>query len=405
MITGVLAFIIPSYCLAGSPVHGAKAAGMGTAFVAVADDPSAILYNPAGLIQISGTNFYSGGSLVFPSTRYTAPSGNSEETEFQVFFPPNVYAVSDFGCDHMSFGLGIYSPFGIGGTKWSESGLTRYVSTDNLIETLAVNPVVAWKVKPWLSLGAGFYYQYASTEAERMINQAALGASDGKFSLEGAGGGWGFNAGLLLFPGQRFSFGVSYRSRCHVGQDMTVTLGGLAPLIRPPSGNSSFESAAGASIDFPQVVSVGVAFRPTAKWTIAFDADWPGWPSLKTIDVSVENKLPSVGLTDFSIPFDYKDAWMLKAGFEYKFTPNLAVRGGYLFTQADVPSITLGPANPDADQNGVTVGLGYKIGKYTLNAFYLADFYEPRSVSNDILEGRYRNFMQIFGMSINFKWK
>lgn len=175
--------------------------------------------------------------------------------------------------------------------------------------------------------------------------------------------------------------------------------------LRAPSGTSSFESAAWASIDFPQVVSVGVAFRPTAKWTIALDADWLGWSSLKTIDVNIENELLSAGLTDFSIPFDYKDAWMLKAEFEYKLTPNLAVRGGYLFTQTDVPNITLGPANPDADQNRVAVGLGYKMGKYTLDVFYLADFYEPRSVSNDILEGPYRNFMQIFGMSINFKWK
>jgi long-subunit fatty acid transport protein len=48
---------------AGGPVHGAKAAGMGTAFVAVADDPSAILHNPAGLIKLK-TQIFMGAALL-----------------------------------------------------------------------------------------------------------------------------------------------------------------------------------------------------------------------------------------------------------------------------------------------------------------------------------------------------
>jgi hypothetical protein len=40
--------LFPVAAFAGGPVHGAKAAGMGTAFIGLADDPSAILFNPAG---------------------------------------------------------------------------------------------------------------------------------------------------------------------------------------------------------------------------------------------------------------------------------------------------------------------------------------------------------------------
>jgi len=38
------------------PEAGAKAMGMGFAFTAQADDPSAIYFNPAGLTQLQGTN-------------------------------------------------------------------------------------------------------------------------------------------------------------------------------------------------------------------------------------------------------------------------------------------------------------------------------------------------------------
>jgi long-subunit fatty acid transport protein len=74
---------------AGTPVHGSKAAGMGTAFVGVADDPSAIMHNPAGLTQLKGTNMYGGGTVVIPSTEYISPTGASEETDSRVFFPPS----------------------------------------------------------------------------------------------------------------------------------------------------------------------------------------------------------------------------------------------------------------------------------------------------------------------------
>lgn len=93
---------------AGTPVHGAKAAAMGTAFVGLADDPSAILHNPAGLTQLRGTNMYAGVTAVIPSTEYTSPLGASEETDFRVFSPPHLYISSDFDWRTSSWGWGFF---------------------------------------------------------------------------------------------------------------------------------------------------------------------------------------------------------------------------------------------------------------------------------------------------------
>jgi len=46
------------------PEAGAKAMGMGFAFTAQADDPSAIYFNPAGLTQLQGTNLMLGVTYV-----------------------------------------------------------------------------------------------------------------------------------------------------------------------------------------------------------------------------------------------------------------------------------------------------------------------------------------------------
>jgi len=66
---------------AGGPVHGVKAAGLGTTFVGIADDPSTILYNPAGLGNLTGSQVYFGLVVLSPSTSITALDGETEDTE------------------------------------------------------------------------------------------------------------------------------------------------------------------------------------------------------------------------------------------------------------------------------------------------------------------------------------
>src|SRR4030042_1840291 len=78
------------------PEAGAKAMGMGFAFTAQADDPSAIYYNPAGLTQLSGTNFMGGATYVRENgqtfTGSTSLDNSVEETQRDLnFYIPNMY--------------------------------------------------------------------------------------------------------------------------------------------------------------------------------------------------------------------------------------------------------------------------------------------------------------------------
>jgi len=122
-------FIIPLDSHAANPTQGAKAAAMGTAVVAVADDPSAISHNPAGLANLRGTHIYNGMTALSIKSTFENPTGQPEKTQFQVFLPFHLYLCPDLGVKNMTFGLGIFSPFGIGGRKWPDTGLTRYAST------------------------------------------------------------------------------------------------------------------------------------------------------------------------------------------------------------------------------------------------------------------------------------
>ena len=388
--------------LAGTPIHGAKAAGMSAAFVAIADDPSAVLHNPAGLTSLRGTNIYGGVTAVMGSTRFKNHAGKTEESDFQVFFPPHLYISSDLKQKKIAVGLGMYSPFGIGGREWSEEDLTRYVSTKNLIGTLAANPVLAYRPFSWLSVGAGFFYLYSSTESARMIDQSALGSGDGKFSVEGDGGGYGYNFGVLLFPGRRFSFGLAYRSGVEVDQDVDVRINNLAPFLQPFTGGSGFHTEAKTSLDVPPVLNFGIAYRPTKSLTFGLEFEWTGWSSFDKMDVNLREEIPQAGFSDFSINFGYKDTWIVKVGVELAIKDNYYLRGGYAYLQTPVPDQALNPGNPDADQHSFSVGFGYKTEKLVLDFFYAADFLEDRTADNPILPGTYRGLAHFIGSSVGY---
>jgi long-chain fatty acid transport protein len=396
----ILVPLLAATSLAGGPIHGSKAGGMGAAFVAVADDPSAILHNPAGLAAQKGTNVYSGGTALFGPSQYAAPFGKSESTEFQVFFPPHFYVSSDLRTENVVLGLGIYSPFGIGGRKWSESGLARYVSTESTISTVAVNPTVAWNVRPWLSVGFGVYYLHAFNTAKRMLNQSVFGAGDAESSLELDGGGVGYDLGILLFPGEKVSFGLAYRSQVKVDLNGTASLDSIAFPIQPIFGGSCFQTRVDSSLVFPQALGLGMAYRPSPSWTLALDFEWVGWSSFDRMDLDLAHEIPGAGISDTAIDFDYHDVLNVKLGVEFKATDSVAVRAGYAYVPAQVPERTLNPGNPDSNQHNFSIGLGYLWQSWVLDAFYLAEVYETRHVKNAILMGTYDSFVNMVGVSV-----
>lgn len=404
LILLILSLLLPNTSSAGNPAHGSKAAAMGTAFVAIADDPSAILHNPAGLTKSTGTNIYAGGTAVIPSTEFHNLSGESEKTKDQVFFPPHLYLSSDFGMENIVLGLGVYSPFGIGGRKWSENGLTKYISTESTIATVSVQPTLAWQITPNISIGMGVFYMYAQNEAEMMVDQSFFGFQDGKSSIEADGSDWGYNLGILLTPFEKLSFGFAYRSGVEIDQSGTAKLENIAPALQPLFGGSQFETNVHTTLNFPNLVSFGVAYMPTDKLTLGLDFEWGGWSSFDKQDLDFENEIPGTGLSDASISLDWENAWIIKIGTEYLLNDRLALRAGYSYVESYVPDHTLSPANPDADNHNISIGFGYKINRWVVDCFYMASFFEDRTVNNTILSGTYENFTHAFGSSIGYRF-
>lgn len=399
-----ISFLFHGASFAGALVHGAKAAGMGSAFVGIADDPSAIMHNPAGLTQLEGTNLYGGATAVMPSTEYTGPTAASEETDFKVFLPPHFYISSDFNMENIVLGLGIFSPFGIGGRYWSEDGLTRYLSTESTIATLSVNPTLAWQITPKLSVGLGAYYLHSFNSAEKKLDQSMLGASDGKISLNADGGGWGYNLGILVVPFEKLHFGFAFRCHVSVDQKGDAEIENIAPALQPLFGGSQFKTDVETTVDLPEIVSFGMAYKPNSALTLAFDVEWVKFSRFDQQTLDFKNEVPGAGFSDILIDLDWDDQWLIKFGLEYELNENVALRTGYTFVESPVPDHTLSPANPDGNAHNFSIGFGYKTGNWVVDAFYTLELFEDREINNDILSGEYKNICHYIGFSIGNKF-
>src|SRR5208337_1993486 len=130
----------------------AFATGRGDAVVATADNPSAIYYNPAGIAQLTGNNFRAGLDSIYYQPSFEPPNGrpNSGQTYYSsdnfAYLPHLFYSYTAKGAP-LSFGLGIYSPYG-GAMSWPENTGFRSVAISGSLKYITLNPVVAVKLLP-----------------------------------------------------------------------------------------------------------------------------------------------------------------------------------------------------------------------------------------------------------------
>src|SRR3954454_13894547 len=81
VVSGVLALTPGAWALGIRLFdHDAFATARGDAFVATADNPSAIYYNPAGITQLDGHNARAGFNLVHVSSEFDGDAGTDADT-------------------------------------------------------------------------------------------------------------------------------------------------------------------------------------------------------------------------------------------------------------------------------------------------------------------------------------
>ena len=375
------------------PEAGAKAMGMGFAFTAQADDPSAIYFNPAGLTQLKGQNVMVGATYLrldggeFTGTTPLTGGATANETQKSLdFIIPNAYYTRTTDSGNVAYGVGIFAPFGLG-QEYENKNTSIFRNQITLIDlmTVVVNPTIAFKINDWLSVGVGVDWMYGKAKLEK--TPVAPGAGNLYNSeLEGDGNEWGYNFGVLLKPTENFRIGANYRSKFTLEiKDADVNISNTSPaygsgLLGPTPSSTKGD----ATIAMPATFALGVAYT-VGKLTVEADADWTFWHSFSNLPISIRNQVPTLFTTDNAK--HWEDVVAFRLGVEYRVTDPLSLRAGFVYDPTPVPASTMGPELPDATKLDYVIGAGYKVGAWTIDVAGMYIDKKDRTLNNLRLEG------------------
>jgi len=365
--------------------HDAFATARGDAFVATADNPSAVYYNPAGITQLEGHNARAGVNLVKVKSEFAGDAGiNADASSDSIPTPGFFYTYGNSNCP-ISLGFGYYMPFGLS-LKWPESGPFRTVTTEGSLGYHTFNGVIAWKITKTLSVAAGPTLNYATADLRH-----GLFVPGDQSRFTGDAWGLGMNAGLLWQPLTRHSFGLSYRS------PTTMDVEGESR-VKPypvPTQEASVE------LPFPQVITAGYSFRPTPMWNLEVDLDWTDWNRVNT-------PVLKQATGDQLIPLRWESSFAVEAGVTRYFDNGLHVSAGYVFVQNSVPESSFTPLVPDQDLRVFSLGVGGQNKRITWDATYQFTHGGGRDVSNSIygpsVAGNYTFIAHAFSISLGYRF-
>jgi long-chain fatty acid transport protein len=361
------------------PDQDAFATARGNAFVATADDPAAVFYNPAGISQLEGMNVSVGAyGIVYSDTYHGATTSADSRTQLAVL--PQVFSTYSLPQYHLTLGLGTYSPYGLR-MEWPSSAPFTAAGQTGEIDYYTLNPVIAYQILPSLSIAAGPTLNYS---------EADLKETFGPFvdHFRGRDTDLGYTVGVLWHPLDQHSFGVNYRSATDMHYDGHATV----PVV-PFNANGP----AAINFHFPQTVSMGYSFRPTTNWNFEVDADWSDWSDLRTVTVTPYSE---------NLPFNWHPSWMFDFGATRYIGDGWRISGGYMYSMDSVPEADFNALVPDSDRHIFSAGIGKTYKHFRCDLAYQFAWGPSRTIGTDnnaLADGRYQ--FTSHAISINFGYR
>jgi long-chain fatty acid transport protein len=382
--------------------QGACAMSRGGAGVAEpCDDGSAIYVNPAGLTGRKGLVFGSGGTLIFGSGTFASDLGTTTKLDNPVGLAPHIYLRYGVN-DKVALGAGVYTPYGLR-VRWPLDFGGRFVSYDSLLQTIYVQPTVAYAVTDSVSIGGGLTVAISSVELNRRedLARVPLGSVpgltfgalvDGQTDFANTAlsasraTGLGANLGMVVNANNRLRIGVRYLTRVTLGYDGTADFTPIAasfsvtkpnvlglPVGTPLDAPVSQVLAAlqdqnvSTELDMPAQLVVGLSAQVRDKLKLFADYHWVDWSVFDTVVLDFSQPTPP----DETLVQNYRDTSAVRLGAEYKVAAALRVSAGYFYNQAAAPDENVTPLLPEARRNHFTAGFGWNVHpKATIDVAY-----------------------------------
>jgi long-chain fatty acid transport protein len=438
---------------------GARAQGMGGAFTSIADDASAIFYNPAGIAFQKGTQLEMDSLVVVGLFRFfpsDSPPGSSVPSNgysgsIKPHFIPvaNLYLTKSLS-RKLTVGFGSFTPFGLSanftnfndqdpaGTKY----VGRFAGTRARLESFWIQPTLGYQLSDNASLGVGIALVHthlmlessllnpygADTQAfGKALAPAILPGVDpeaagraiarllpeGRSRIAGTSNSPGFSVGFLgKLPRKKTQIGLSFRSAVthHLKGKASfafTSTGSLTPFLPSPDTIAKLFPTQDVVGSFTTPASYTVGISNSSFWntTLSFDFELQDFKRFASIPLNFSQTTNTATPAEQRLNFDFHNSYLVHAGIEKKLKRITAVRAGYLYDHTPVPDKSVGPFFPDSDRHSFTVGATQRVKNMELTLFYQFMQMIDRTVNvaanaSQFTNGDYRNSAHLAGAGL-----
>ena len=372
-------------------------------------DASLIFWNPAGTARLDGGSALLGASAIQLNGKYTRDTSMKVfDGESPLAIVPNLFVNKQFtaGGNKLAIGGGVYVPYGLT-SQWGDDFIGRFTSKKAALQTIYVQPNIAYAINDKWSIGAGPIYVHSKVELIQSIDLAPLptptagvtfanlgfakGTEIGQVHVEGGGDTFTGTIGIMGKLTDNWTVGARYLAAAKVkytgaeavfSQTNTglvipatiqapITAGASVDAIIAPQfaagGAFAPGQTASTEITHPDQAQIGFNYRNYHDWNIEFDYQWTGWAKFKDLPVNFTNTALSRVLIE-----DYNNTSAFRLGAERGFSNQAKLRLGIAGATQAAPEATVTPLLPEQGRAYFTIGGAYPItSKITLDGAYM----------------------------------
>lgn len=414
------------------PTGDAEAAGYGRfqrtgrgtaqagAWVARADDPSAIHYNPAGLTNVEGFQVTAGLDFSNSTDEYTSETVGGIRADHVIEFPPHVYVswTDEERFGNWSFGIGIDTP------EWYRVDWDpvffppRFDVRLTELELWQLHPVVAYRMEGGWSVGGGLRYVYGSQKFG--FNSAPLvEGTDGLLfpaetllDADADVDGLGFDLGIQ-YKSTLWGFGAVYRSAVDVegngNVDRAIRDAPLDPVALDNLQDQLASAPNGfdATTDLPWELAGGVSFAPYPELRFELDLVFTGWSDFEQ---TVRGRtLAGTPLPRSTVASGWDDTLSVRLGVEGDVSETVSISGGFGLEPSPVPGDRVSPAWFRGDAMVYAVGASFAFEKVTFDIGYSLHDHDTVNVAGQEpqdrdVRGSYASDEQVWSATARYRF-
>jgi Outer membrane protein transport protein (OMPP1/FadL/TodX) len=381
---------------------GARALGMGGAFLARADDATAASWNPAGLsyLRLPEVSFvYSGSRL--DGLEVTAASRKDDRRHghtpdfFAAAFPFELGRLS--GSAQVSFQrtISFEGERTINETFFTNgqptSTVPSVVTSAGGFDVIALGTGVA--VGANVRIGATvnrWFNGYHQTLDRDTVRGGFPGHTTQEFDYDFSA--WNLNLGLMWSPVPELNLGLVYKSAFTADVQLNKT---RVDLTVPQSNNQASSRDTGPiTLDFPAAVGLGASWRPRSRLTLSADYTRTFWSKGEihnyfTLPVGrpgpgTPTIYPSLPYPSLALPPNQKqhDTVQVRGGVEFVFIfgrVKLPIRAGVFSDRQYVEASDGTPPH----FTGLTAGTGIAVGPILLDVAFIRERGNYEAINTD----------------------